>query len=1557
MRNWKEASSSFCQWVTRSLRPARAEFRRFPRRRIVHLGSHQGERLEDRRPLAGDLTLDGHSIVISEFVADSDSSLATRTRRSTDSPFTGPTTSPDWVELFNVSSDAIDLGGYHLTDDAQQPTKWQFPANASVEPGGFLTIFASGLDLKDTNLDERGLLHTSFRLSKEGDYLALTSPTGELVQAFKPPMPAQRTDVSFAIRMDSKTLIEPGSPLEYLVPRGTDDEANWAQPDFTSLALVGRDTDVRGPIGFDRTDATTISEAGETIGSEVIRRASSDFSLGSMVVLKSQPFRTTGEVSSWSFYSETTRTITPIVFQAVGDEYQIVGIGRTRTSDGTGAQTFEFDLQTGSANVASSGFFFGFKDGDNQTNVAGVVRWASSADDEVFRYNGPLSGKMVVGQTLTGGATFGRTYSVQATTRARLAGPIRAEITDTPAPSSLYVRYPFQATNLQTIRALALQVRAEDGFVAYLNGHEVARHSAPETLRFDSVATTDQPLVDANRFTEFNISAGRQYLQDGDNLLAFQLLNATNSPEMLLDVSLKSVEIPREANYGFANEPTPGTINGPLASNIARAPEFSHPRGLYEAPFELTLMGPDRQIGAVYYTLDGTAPEPSNEAARAFTGALPIGGTTTLRAARYVPGELPSDVITMTYLFPTDVIAQPSLQQAVISDPQWKPHLVESLEAIPTLSLVMPEKLGTTGEIATSIEMIYPDGRSGFQTDAGIEVYGGTAVAFAKQSYRLTFKNSYGPSELDFDLFNDPDGVRVFNQLLLRAGSHDTPFYNGSVGAGAYIRNRWATDRQLEMGQPAPRSQFVHVYLNGKYWGQYDFMERPDASFAASQYGGTAADYDALNAGRVIDGDANAWNELLNVIGQPYEEVKRYLDVDNYADYLLLEFFGGNNIDWGAESNWMATRRRADGAGYQFYAWDSDIVLRSGLETDIVNYGGPGYLWTRNGGLRQYPEFRELLAEKAQRYFLDGGIFSPTRLRGQIDELAAEMRSSVIMETARWGSGLYTPKTWEAAIQWIKDTYAPANGPSRGEIVIQQLQRAGLFPLAPTPTMLQRGQAVVDERLATNDPIVLQAPAGEIYYTLDGSDPRGAAPSVTSARLIDSFSTARVFVPMDGTLGSDWRQVGFNDANWLAGRNGIGFDASGDFASLLQTDLTNSMANKASTAYVRYEFQATDASQIDELELRLAYDDGFVAYLNGVEVARRNAPAAVSWNSRSTIPRANLEAVSPEGFQLTSFKSLLLPGKNVLAIQGLNVDPANNDFLIHAELTARRTTNAGIGETAQRYAEPIVVPRGGTLRARVLLDGQWSILRSATDTDALPSLRVTELMYHAANPTAAELAAGFESDDDFDYIELMNTGDTNIDLSQVRFRQLSANNETLGIEFDFAAGTVQTLAPGQRIVVAEDLDAFRMRYGSASQLTGQWAGGLSNRSEPILLEYNGAVIQQFEYRDVWKSATDGEGYSLEIIDPRGTDELWSMAGGWRVSPSVHGSPGKEDSSIPGDANRDGKFTSADLVLIFMAGEYEDATSDNSVWAEGDWNGDGDFTSADLILALQVYRES
>lgn len=98
----------------------------------------------------------------------------------------------DWIELRNLEADAVNLDGWHLTDDAGKPTQWRFPA-VTVPAGGYLLVWASGRDRVDPGLP----LHTNFKLSAGGEYLGLLDPQGQVVSEFKPAYPPQTPDVSY----------------------------------------------------------------------------------------------------------------------------------------------------------------------------------------------------------------------------------------------------------------------------------------------------------------------------------------------------------------------------------------------------------------------------------------------------------------------------------------------------------------------------------------------------------------------------------------------------------------------------------------------------------------------------------------------------------------------------------------------------------------------------------------------------------------------------------------------------------------------------------------------------------------------------------------------------------------------------------------------------------------------------------------------------------------------------------------------------------------------------------------------------------------------------------------------------------------------------------------------------------------------------------------------------------------------------------------------------------------------------------------------------------------
>ncbi len=197
----------------------------------------------------------------------------------------------------------------------------------------------------------------------------------------------------------------------------------------------------------------------------------------------------------------------------------------------------------------------------------------------------------------------------------------------------------------------------------------------------------------------------------------------------------------------------------------------------------------------------------------------------------------------------------------------------------------------------------------------------------------------------------------------------------------------------------------------------------------------------------------------------------------------------------------------------------------------------------------------------------------------------------------------------------------------------------------------------------------------------------GFALTVSNVTLVATGDTARVLVASSANGGSalnyHWTGAAtnepFNDAAWTSGATGLGFGTAD-----LGLNLQASMLNENASAFVRLPFVVDNPADFARLTLRLKYDDGFVAWINGVEIARGNAPLEdLTWNSSAT---AEHSAVDFESLSLGIPPDLLRPGTNFLAVQGLNVAATNSSFLFLPELIG--TTVAGESASGLYFTQP-----------------------------------------------------------------------------------------------------------------------------------------------------------------------------------------------------------------------------------------------------------------------------
>ena len=140
-------------------------------------------------------------VIITEFMADNGSVIDDEDGDS-----------PDWIELYNTGPASVNLEGYFLTDDSDNLSKWRIPA-VTIAAEDFLLVFASEKDRSDPNAE----LHTNFRLSASGEYLALVAPDGTTVLSDSTPVyPEQFEDVSYGLEQTGNTaqvnLLPSGAP-------------------------------------------------------------------------------------------------------------------------------------------------------------------------------------------------------------------------------------------------------------------------------------------------------------------------------------------------------------------------------------------------------------------------------------------------------------------------------------------------------------------------------------------------------------------------------------------------------------------------------------------------------------------------------------------------------------------------------------------------------------------------------------------------------------------------------------------------------------------------------------------------------------------------------------------------------------------------------------------------------------------------------------------------------------------------------------------------------------------------------------------------------------------------------------------------------------------------------------------------------------------------------------------------------------------------------------------------------------------------------------------------
>ena len=990
---------------------------------------------------------------------------------------------------------------------------------------------------------------------------------------------------------------------------------------------------------------------------------------------------------------------------------------------------------------------------------------------------------------------------------------------------SLCFRRLFYLPSTALVSTVTLRMKYEDGFVGYVNGHEVGRANCTNAMAYNTKANTyiDETVI--TYWTDYAIS--NQWLVSGTNLLAIQGLNsAANSSDFLLLPEVVGVGVETTGTPVYFSEPTPGEVNGagtagPLLYDAAPDdPDVPRPQGTTSSPpltvtvnvlktkFAVSsvrvVYGPMWNAESCTNVLrdDGVAPD-ATAGDGVYSASLP---TTNVLAGqmfrwRFEARDVSNTVTCLpAYLDPLD---SPRYYGTVAQDASTASSRLPVLEWFVQGS-------PTNGPSATSFRgcCYY---LTNFYDNIEQSLHGQSTRGFAKKSYNFNFN-----SNCSFLWRADERRVKGFNLLSNYADKTKT-------------RNTFSHWVGQQTGAPYHYAFPVRVQLNGVFHGVLDVVE--DGGDRMLERNGLDPDgalYKIYSTNFLYCAEKKTRKD------EDTSDLQACYDaLDTAIAWTNRQLYAYDNIDLASTVNYLATR-----------------YLNSDADHGHKNY----YLYRdSNGTLEWFPIIWDVDLSQGHNYTSAKGYFDDTLYTNNALSAGVGSRFYNVVWTVPEMRQMFARR-----MRTLMDTLMQPPGTTNG-----------LF------------ETKMREIVATVDP-----------------DPEDPSPGT------------------DGDL--DAARWGFH-TNFVANRP----------REEVERVVTNYF-------WLRRAFLFNKGSG------RPTFNGA-----NIPDAAQTNAPGMVVIDSLDFLPEGNTQsneyvvlrnttsqAVDVSGWQVKGqIRYTFKPGTVIPAGSGLA--STNYIGLLHLVKDARsfrsRTTGPTGGQKrfVQGNYDGQLSARGGTVN---LYDATNQLIATyAYAGSPIPSqhyLRITEIQYHPADPSATESAAlAGVTDDDFEYVELANIGTNVLTLTGDYFSQ--------GISYTFPTST---LAAGERLILAKNPTAFALRYSDeTATVFGPYDGVLDNGGEEIeLKDACGETILDFSYDDDWYPASDGTGRSLVLRDLSTAYDAFGDAVSWGLSDAVSGEPGVADKVIAQSYRgwTNFHFSKAERADDCVSGPYEDPDGDGRLnWVE------------------------
>ena len=757
--------------------------------------------------------------------------------------------------------------------------------------------------------------------------------------------------------------------------------------------------------------------------------------------------------------------------------------------------------------------------------------------------------------------------------------------------------------------------------------------------------------------------------------------------------------------WRYTSTPSPNATNNgsTFADEQLAAPRVQQDSQLFTTPMNVRIAIPSGC--QLIYTTDGSTPTLTNGTTNS-NGLVVCTKTTVYRFRLFKNGMLPSPVVTRTFIKNDRGYDLP-----IISVVTQRDNLYSSEYGIFETG---PNGRAGNGrddkcnwnmdwDRPANFELIEEDGSMAINQEVDMAVCGGWTRASSPHSFKLKADKQYeGKSFFEHVIF--PDKPYNKNKTL--------QIRNGGNDGGCRIKDPALQEIVARSGLDIDCQSYRPIlhFINGTYNGLLNMREPNNKHFSYANRGLDSESQDQFemspDSGYIqMAGTKDAflrWYELSENAADPdtYEEIKKMVDIDEFINYIGVEFYLGN-WDW-PKNNLKAYRPRTEDGRFRFVTFDLDGSFSVGdpfttfegkriFTFDMLRGERQGEYITAEIeivtiflNMLENAEFRKQFIDSY--CLITGSVFNPTRCAAIIRELATRVEKWV--------------NPWSTAndlISRLNASYQATN--------INYLKNYSRMKLSKTTPITATFSANIDEAHLTLNglPVPTDAFSGKLFapITLKAQAPAGYT---FKGWVSNSSSVRKEFIAKGGSWlyydqgsldGKSWKAANFDDRAWAKGNAPLGYFVTDKQNGRGYQSFLNYGGNdndKYPTYYFRTTVRLSDApGSSDVFTLDFTCDDGFVIYVNGTEAGRYLMPSGTP--SFSTYASSYAPG-NPDSGTLTLKSSLFKKGINIIAVELHNNAANSTDVYWDASLSADMIVE---GTDVICTDEEYTIPSSGTI--------------------------------------------------------------------------------------------------------------------------------------------------------------------------------------------------------------------------------------------------------------------